>query len=101
MENIILMIFLGFQVCEQLELDQPTPSAYQIRYAGCKGMLSIDKRLDKNQQGPQLILRDSMKKFDSDQSCVLEVVKYSQPSKRNKKISFESQHQYNAPTHHI
>lgn len=44
-------------------------------------MLSIDRRLDKNEQGPHLVLRESMKKFDSDHSNVLEVVKYSQPSK--------------------
>lgn len=77
----VFIVIFFVQVCEQLELDQPTPSAYQIRYAGCKGMLSVDVRLDKNPQGHQLILRDSMKKFDSDQSYVLEIVKYSQPSK--------------------
>jgi len=43
-------------------------------------MLSIDKRLDKNPEGHQLVLRDSMKKFSSDQSWALEIVKYSQPS---------------------
>lgn len=59
---------------------KPVRSAFQIRFAGYKGMLSVDKDLDDNPRGPQVVFRTSMRKFNS-KSRNLEIVKYSQPSK--------------------
>ncbi|KAJ7112452.1 RNA dependent RNA polymerase-domain-containing protein [Mycena crocata] len=42
------------------------PSAYQIRFLGYKGVVSIDDQLDNNPDGILMRLRPSMKKFDSD-----------------------------------
>ena len=44
-----------------LDLEDYLPSVYQIRYNGCKGVVSIDP----NAKQPGLILRKSMKKFES------------------------------------
>ena len=41
--------------------DSYLPSVYQIRYDGCKGVVSIDPSL----KGPKLMVRKSMKKFKS------------------------------------
>lgn len=51
------------------------PSAYQIRYAGYKGMLTIDPLLTGTRT---IVFRDSMNKFKS-QSVSIEVIKPSQP----------------------
>ena len=45
----------------KLDLEDYLPSVYQIRYGGCKGVVSIDPSA--KQSG--LILRNSMKKFES------------------------------------
>ena len=42
-----------------LDLEDYLPSVYQIRYSGCKGVVSVDPNAD------GLILRKSMKKFES------------------------------------
>ncbi|KAJ7461474.1 RNA dependent RNA polymerase-domain-containing protein [Mycena latifolia] len=42
------------------------PSAYQIRFLGYKGVVSVDDELDKHPDGILMRLRPSMKKFDSD-----------------------------------
>ena len=44
-----------------LSLEDYLPSVYQIRYNGCKGVVSVDP----NAKQPGLILRKSMKKFES------------------------------------
>ena len=44
-----------------IELDGYLPSVYQIRYDGCKGVVSIDPSLKEN----KLMIRKSMKKFES------------------------------------
>ena len=49
-------------------------SVLQIRYAGCKGTLSVDPRLDNEHY--QMRLRDSMNKFTSDHD-ILEICKLS------------------------
>ena len=41
------------------------PSAYQIRYGGCKGMLAVDPTLPDGDSREILHLRRSMKKFES------------------------------------
>ncbi|CAF1309458.1 unnamed protein product [Adineta steineri] len=51
-------------------------SALQIRYGGCKGTLSVDRRLDG--QRYQLQIRDSMNKFTIDHD-ILELCKLSAP----------------------
>ncbi|RWS10423.1 RNA-dependent RNA polymerase 1-like protein, partial [Dinothrombium tinctorium] len=50
------------------------PSAFQIRYAGCKGMLTLNPNL----KGEQMIIRESMQKFKSS-STSLEIIKVSEP----------------------
>ena len=54
------------------------PSAYQVRIAGCKGMLAIDPESTLNDY--YIKIRPSMKKFDSD-NWHLEICEYSQPRK--------------------
>lgn len=54
------------------------PSAYQIRYGGCKGMLALDPNLP---QGKKILqYRDSMRKFDCSHKD-LEICEFSRPSK--------------------
>ncbi|XP_037288524.2 uncharacterized protein LOC119181398 [Rhipicephalus microplus] len=62
------------KVCQKLGIEDE-PSAIQIRYAGCKGMLCLNPRL----KGDKLILRESMCKFPCSTSDVLEVIKVSAP----------------------
>lgn len=61
------------RVYEALRLDDK-PSAFQIRYGGCKGMLTVNPRLD----GEQIVFRESMRKFDSSAEW-LGILKYSKP----------------------
>ncbi|KAJ7074173.1 RNA dependent RNA polymerase-domain-containing protein [Mycena amicta] len=42
-----------------------TPSAFQIRFLGYKGVVSVDAQLDHHPGGIQMRLRPSMKKFES------------------------------------
>ncbi|KAF8205782.1 RNA dependent RNA polymerase-domain-containing protein [Mycena galopus ATCC 62051] len=42
------------------------PSAYQIRFLGYKGVVSVDEELDDHPDGILMRLRPSMKKFESD-----------------------------------
>jgi len=51
-----------------------SPSAYQIRYGGCKGVVSLWPELEDD----QLRVRKSMEKFQSDHH-ELEVVQYTKP----------------------
>jgi RNA-dependent RNA polymerase len=62
----------------KLESRDDIPSAYQVRIAGCKGMLAIDpeSRLDQY----YIKVRESMEKFKSD-NWDLEICEYSKPSK--------------------
>ncbi|KAG0420061.1 RNA-dependent RNA polymerase 1, partial [Dictyocoela roeselum] len=69
---------------EKLELPQ-VPSAFQIRFAGYKGVVSIDPRIKDSEPG--LVMRESMKKFHSSHNK-LEVVSWSQeiPAHLNRQI---------------
>jgi hypothetical protein len=60
----------------KLKYRENIPSAYQVRIAGCKGMLAIDSESTLNDYYIQI--RPSMKKFDSD-NWHLEICEYSQP----------------------
>lgn len=63
-----------------LSLDDPNcyqPSAFQIRYKGCKGMVVEDPTTP----GRTIGIRPSMKKFECNTSDHLEIVKTSAPSK--------------------
>ncbi|VDK85234.1 unnamed protein product [Onchocerca ochengi] len=59
----------------------PTPSCYQVRFKGFKGVLCTDPLLDKLGQA-NVIFRKSQKKFEDDEESAaeIEVVKYSMPS---------------------
>ncbi|UYV64752.1 hypothetical protein LAZ67_3001852, partial [Cordylochernes scorpioides] len=61
-------------VYAKLKLDDIRPSSMQIRYAGCKGMLTVTPELD----GKQVIFRESMNKFESSSNS-LEILKCSCP----------------------
>lgn len=45
------------------------PSAYQIRFGGCKGMVVVDPRL----KGRKICIRPSMNKFDAPDSLDIEI----------------------------
>jgi len=66
-------LFMVQQVSKKLGLTY-TPSAFQIRFGGCKGVLSTWPSLD----GEKIQIRRSMKKFESDHNK-LDVVNYSSP----------------------
>ena len=61
------------QVTESLNI-RCSPSAFQIRYGGCKGVVSVCPDVEDD----QLHVRDSMEKFKSDH-YELEVVQYTKP----------------------
>lgn len=54
------------------------PSAFQIRFGGCKGVIAIDSSLGENRE--IVVIRESMKKFESN-SKSLEVLQVSRPGK--------------------
>ncbi|KAF8692040.1 hypothetical protein HU200_039989 [Digitaria exilis] len=77
--------FLAMEVAKRLPLiNNYTPSAYQIRYAGFKGVLAV---WPGPSDGVQISLRPSMRKFESTHS-VLEVVSWTrfQPAFLNRQI---------------
>lgn len=51
------------------------PTAFQIRFRGCKGMVAVNPLLE----GRKLGIRPSMEKFSCDTSSILEIVKISAP----------------------
>ncbi|XP_043719157.1 RNA-dependent RNA polymerase 6-like [Telopea speciosissima] len=75
---------LAAEVAEKLNLTANSPSAYQIRYAGCKGVITCWPRKD---DGILLSLRRSMNKFESTHS-ILEVISWTryQPGFLNRQI---------------
>ncbi|ONK69832.1 uncharacterized protein A4U43_C05F27200 [Asparagus officinalis] len=75
---------LATEVAEKLRLTETPPSAYQIRFAGCKGVVAV---WPGNNDGIRLSLRPSMNKFQSSHS-VLEVVSWTrfQPGFLNRQI---------------
>ncbi|CAK7275319.1 hypothetical protein SEPCBS57363_006620 [Sporothrix epigloea] len=56
-------------IWKQLPRSKKQPTCFQIRYAGAKGMLSLDNRLE----GRQIRLRPSMIKFESSENTNLEI----------------------------
>ncbi|KAI3786762.1 hypothetical protein L1987_40703 [Smallanthus sonchifolius] len=76
---------LALEVAEKLQLKDNQPCAYQIRYAGCKGVVACwPSRKSKN---IKLSLRRSMNKFESDHT-VLEICSWTrlQPGFLNRQI---------------
>lgn len=76
----LLRVF--FQVADSLDLD-PIPSAYQIRFKGCKGMLAIDPSLPNGDVKEILLYRKSMDKFSSTHPA-LEICEATKPSEMDK-----------------
>ncbi|KAD5317892.1 hypothetical protein E3N88_17838 [Mikania micrantha] len=76
---------LALEVAEKLQLKDNQPCAYQIRYAGCKGVVACWP--DKKSENIKLSLRPSMNKFDSDHT-VLEICSWTrlQPGFLNRQI---------------
>ncbi|XP_070571549.1 uncharacterized protein [Ptychodera flava] len=66
---------LAKKICEQLKRSV-IPSAYQIRYGGCKGVVAIDTTLE----GDKMEIRESMSKFASDHSKI-EIMKTASPGR--------------------
>ena len=54
----------------------PVPSAFQIRFGGCKGVVARDPSLGAEKD--VLVIRNSMKKFESD-SHNLEILEVTRP----------------------
>ncbi|XP_033101390.1 probable RNA-dependent RNA polymerase 1 isoform X2 [Anneissia japonica] len=65
----------ALKVCKQLNIELK-PSAFQIRYGGCKGVLAVDPTIP----GEKIVIRKSMKKFESD-DCDLEKMTESKPGR--------------------
>jgi RNA-dependent RNA polymerase len=81
---------LAKDVAQQLQLTDNPPSAYQIRYAGFKGVVAVWPKsplIPQTDNQLRLYLRDSMNKFDSDHTT-LEVVAWTryQPGFLNRQI---------------
>ncbi|KAI3702981.1 hypothetical protein L6452_28735 [Arctium lappa] len=76
---------LALEVAEMLQLKDNQPCAYQIRYAGCKGVVVWWP--DKKGDNIKLSLRPSMNKFESDHT-VLEICSWTrlQPGFLNRQI---------------
>ncbi|VFQ84759.1 unnamed protein product [Cuscuta campestris] len=75
---------LAKKVAEKLQLSVNPPCAYQIRYAGAKGVIACWPQRD---EGVSLHLRPSMKKFESDHT-ILEICSWTrfQPGFLNRQI---------------
>ncbi|CAD6238407.1 unnamed protein product [Miscanthus lutarioriparius] len=75
---------LALEVAQKLQLTDNPPSAYQIRYAGFKGVIAV---WEGENDGIRLSLRPSMHKFESNHT-VLEVVSWTkfQPGFLNRQI---------------
>ncbi|XP_072981576.1 probable RNA-dependent RNA polymerase SHL2 [Typha angustifolia] len=75
---------LAMEVAEKLQLTENAPSAYQIRYAGCKGVVAV---WPGDGDGIRLSLRRSMNKFKSNHT-MLEVISWTrfQPGFLNRQI---------------
>ncbi|CAO2208303.1 unnamed protein product [Urochloa humidicola] len=75
---------LAMEVAKTLQLTDNPPSAYQIRYAGFKGVIAVWQG---ENDGIRLSLRPSMRKFESTHT-VLEVVSWTkfQPGFLNRQI---------------
>uniref|UniRef100_A0A3Q7IMC2 RNA-dependent RNA polymerase n=1 Tax=Solanum lycopersicum TaxID=4081 RepID=A0A3Q7IMC2_SOLLC len=75
---------LAIEVAEKLQLSVNPPCAYQIRYAGCKGVVAC---WPAKNDGIRLSVRPSMKKFDSNHT-ILEICSWTrlQPGFLNRQI---------------
>ncbi|XP_021822322.1 RNA-dependent RNA polymerase 6 [Prunus avium] len=75
---------LALEVAEKLKLDRNPPCAYQIRFAGCKGVVACWPSKD---DGFRLSLRTSMNKFES-KHTTLEICSWTryQPGFLNRQI---------------
>lgn len=82
----IISADLANQVAEKLQLKVDPPCAYQIRYAGCKGVVAIWP-IKKDAKKIRLALRSSMNKFESNHS-ILEICSWTrlQPGFLNRQI---------------
>ena len=77
-DHAIFHLLCLFQVADSLDL-HPIPSAYQIRFRGCKGMLAIDPSLPHGDFLQILQFRKSMNKFESSHPA-LEICEATKPS---------------------
>ena len=59
------------------------PSAFQIRFGGCKGVVSQEPNIDYEKD--VLVIRNSMKKFNST-SKKLEILQVTNPGKEHSSI---------------
>ncbi len=73
-----MRIIFVLQIARELNMKR-VPSAFQIRYGGCKGMIAKDPTI----RGDKLITRTSMEKFESTHEGI-EVMNYSKPCKTMK-----------------
>ncbi|KAL8144449.1 hypothetical protein V2J09_017481 [Rumex salicifolius] len=75
---------LAMEVAQKLQLSDNPPCAYQIRYAGCKGVVAC---WPWKEDGKRLLLRPSMVKFESNHT-MLEICSWTrfQPGFLNRQI---------------
>ncbi|XP_054164683.1 uncharacterized protein LOC128962330 [Oppia nitens] len=64
---------MAAEICKTLNISHEV-STFQIRYAGCKGIVVVNPKL----AGKKILMRPSMRKFESD-SQDLDLLKYGEP----------------------
>lgn len=66
------------------------PSAFQIRFGGCKGVVAVDMNVEKDYPGKRLLYRESMVKYWSSHTMfeVLSVIARPQELYLNQQVRF-------------
>ncbi|KAL4268526.1 RNA-dependent RNA polymerase [Pleurotus pulmonarius] len=80
--SLAVMIWAALLVAKRVHENAPMSTIFQIRFLGYKGVVSVDRTLDKRKDGVLMLLRDSMHKFkhpledDNDSTAALEIAQW-------------------------
>eukprot|EP00210_Caulerpa_lentillifera_P009408 g8969.t1 len=70
---------LAVEIAKKLENCPVVPCAFQVRFAGCKGVLAVDMGMKDRSDGRRLAFRDSMSKYWSNDTSIEVLASYSKP----------------------